>query len=223
MTNLTPVVPSDIVGDQVREIRKRLGLSVDELAERCSVAGAPELTANALYLVEGGRRDKEGRRRRRITVDELLVLAFALDVSPIALLLPPRRGDYPLTSGIQADAENVYLWLTGDRRQPTDDPDSATGAHGWAMQEADEARRALRRTLPWLPGMTPDDHIRYANNYLYLVAQLLTRLDDGPNADLRKERAREAFAQMPVPDEGLQMILAKWDKEDSARQRTRQE
>lgn len=82
---------SDIVGARVRDLRKRCRWNMDELAERCARAGRPELTANALYFLESGRR-KDGDRTRNITVDELLVLAdvFGLKVDD---LLPGSPDD----------------------------------------------------------------------------------------------------------------------------------
>ena len=65
---------SDFVGARVRELRKSHGWDVAELADRCARRGRPELTANALYSIESGRR-KDGERTRQITVDELVVLA----------------------------------------------------------------------------------------------------------------------------------------------------
>jgi transcriptional regulator with XRE-family HTH domain len=82
-----PDAPSDDVARQVRELRKRRGWSAARLAEQCAVAGAPQLTAEAIGNIERGRRDKQGRRRRHVTVDELLAFAEALGV-PAGMLLP---------------------------------------------------------------------------------------------------------------------------------------
>jgi transcriptional regulator with XRE-family HTH domain len=77
--------PSDVVGSRLRQLRKQRALSIEQVADLCAEAGAPELTANALYLIEGGRR-KSGRRTRKVTVDELLALGAAFNVSPLTLL-----------------------------------------------------------------------------------------------------------------------------------------
>jgi len=82
---------SDVVGDRVRARRKAYRWKVQKLAELCAQAGRPELTANALYLLEGGRH-KGGRRTRQITVDELVVLADVFGC-PVEDLLFPRRAD----------------------------------------------------------------------------------------------------------------------------------
>jgi hypothetical protein len=50
--------------------------------------GAPQLTASVIANIESGRRDKQGRRRRHVTVEDLVAFAFALETSPIVLLGP---------------------------------------------------------------------------------------------------------------------------------------
>lgn len=62
-------------------------MSVEDLAAQCAKAGSPELTANAIYAIENGRK-KGGVRTRHVTVDELLALGCALNVSPLILLFP---------------------------------------------------------------------------------------------------------------------------------------
>jgi transcriptional regulator with XRE-family HTH domain len=90
MTNkpgATEPTPSDVVGDRVRGIRRHRRQSVEELAKACADAGHPELTRDAIYAIESGRR-LEGRRRRTVSVDELLAFAEVLDVPVGALLYP---------------------------------------------------------------------------------------------------------------------------------------
>jgi len=79
---------SDFVGDRVRQLRKSHGWNMEELADRCVRAGRPELTANALWLLEGGRR-KDDERTRQVTVDELVALAGAFGRSTEDLLFAP--------------------------------------------------------------------------------------------------------------------------------------
>jgi transcriptional regulator with XRE-family HTH domain len=77
---------SDRVAERVRDLRRRGGwFSIKAFAARCAEVGPPYLTAAALMNLESGR-CKDGRRTRAITVDELVVLARALGVSPTDLL-----------------------------------------------------------------------------------------------------------------------------------------
>lgn len=88
---------SDVVAERIQQVRQKRGWTVKQLAEQCAAAGAPELTAHALYNIGNGRRDEQGNRRRFVTVDELLTLALVLEVAPVYLLVPTTPApDYPL-------------------------------------------------------------------------------------------------------------------------------
>lgn len=76
---------SDVVGERLRALRKSRRMSVEGLAAKCKENGSPELTANAIYSIENGRR-KGGVRTRHVTVEELPALATALNVAPRDLL-----------------------------------------------------------------------------------------------------------------------------------------
>lgn len=128
--DVAPVGASDTVGERLRLLRKQRGLSVEEMADRCAAAGAPELTANSLYTIENGRR-KGGERTRRVTVDELIALAYALGVSPLALLVPSAPSAYAVTPGcVFESAARLYDWIIGRMREsPGDNPETTRGRH----------------------------------------------------------------------------------------------
>jgi transcriptional regulator with XRE-family HTH domain len=75
---------SDLIAQRIRELRNARGMTVADLAARCEAAGMPKLTAQALYKLEG-QRNALDRPPRPVTVDELLVLARALGVTPAEL------------------------------------------------------------------------------------------------------------------------------------------
>jgi transcriptional regulator with XRE-family HTH domain len=77
---------SDVVANRVQQLRKRRGWSARRLAEACAATGSPQLTESVIANIESGRRDEHSRRRRDVTVDELIAFARALDVS-VGLLL----------------------------------------------------------------------------------------------------------------------------------------
>ncbi|WP_329400799.1 helix-turn-helix transcriptional regulator [Streptomyces melanogenes] len=107
--------PSDVIAEQVRRHRTRLGLNREQLAERCAELGAPELTYSALVDIENGRKTKEGKRRRHVTVDELLVLGLALAVPPLLLACPLDTAQ-PVPSVPAAEPQAPYTlwkWATG--------------------------------------------------------------------------------------------------------------
>src|SRR5688572_453697 len=71
---------SDVIAEHLKQLRRRRGYTVKDLAARCAELGAGELTGNVLTNIEV--------RRRDVSADELLVLALALDVAPTHLLSP---------------------------------------------------------------------------------------------------------------------------------------
>lgn len=105
--------PSDVVAERVRELRKRRGLTAQQLSDLCASAGAPELTAAALANIETGRR-KEGRRTRLITVDEALILAYVLDAPVPLLFLPLEAGQLDLTPEARMHPADVAAWFAGE-------------------------------------------------------------------------------------------------------------
>src|SRR5690242_9621967 len=116
--------PSDVVAARVRQVRKRRDLTTAQLAARCAELGAPDLTTQALYKLEG-QRDVASRRPRPVTVDELLALALALNVAPVHLLVPPDESEapYQITQTVTATSRFAARgWirgvvpLSGDRR-----------------------------------------------------------------------------------------------------------
>lgn len=117
---------SDVVAERVREVRRKQGLTAAQLAEFCARLGYPELTTQALSNIESGRRDKDGRRRRYVTVDELIGLARALEVAPVYLLIPPLPSpDNPLpgdAAEISALARVWQAFIKGERPLPGMDP-----------------------------------------------------------------------------------------------------
>jgi transcriptional regulator with XRE-family HTH domain len=103
---------SDVVAARVREVRGKRGMTVAELAARCAELGVPELTAQALYKLEQRRQGK--LRPRPVTVDELLVLALALDIAPVHLLAGlDDQAPYPATPSVSVRAVVARRWMRG--------------------------------------------------------------------------------------------------------------
>src|SRR5260370_36781588 len=106
--------PSDVVAARVREVRGKRGLTVAQLAERCAAIGAPQITVQAIYKIEG-QRESATRPPRQVTVDELLALAAALNVAPASLLVHPDDIEpYSVTGAVIRVAPEVRQWIRGE-------------------------------------------------------------------------------------------------------------
>jgi transcriptional regulator with XRE-family HTH domain len=103
-----------MVAARVREVRIKRGLTAAQLAERCAELGAPKITVQSVYKIEG-QRQSAARPPRQVTVDELLVLAAALNVAPVHLLVPPDDGDapYQVTATVSESRFRVRSWIRG--------------------------------------------------------------------------------------------------------------
>ncbi|MGW0484542.1 hypothetical protein [Nonomuraea sp. NPDC003214] len=117
------------VAANIRHHRRRQGLSVQGLADRCTAHGYPLERGNLAKLESG--------HRASITVPELLVIAHALATPPLLLLAPiGRTGEaVEILPGVEAAPQDAVWWLDGTAPLPDDPPD-----HG-------DAARAELRTL----------------------------------------------------------------------------
>jgi transcriptional regulator with XRE-family HTH domain len=79
---------SDLAGRRIREARKRRKWTVRDLADHCAKAGAGHITATVITNLETRR-----RATREITVDELLAIAYVLEVPPVLLMSPVSQGE----------------------------------------------------------------------------------------------------------------------------------
>ncbi len=109
---------SDLAATQIQEARQRRGWSAKRLAARCAAVGAGTLTAAVLANIETGRRDRDGRRRREITIDELAGIALALGVSPVDLLNPSDASTtVHVTTYVATSPAGAASWLKGEGAQ----------------------------------------------------------------------------------------------------------
>ncbi len=98
---------SDIAARRIREARTRKGWRVKDLAERCAKAGAGNITAAVITNLETRRRPG-----REITADELLVLAWVLEVPPVQLLSPLGDEALLVVPGEEKGTPDAMAWLT---------------------------------------------------------------------------------------------------------------
>ncbi|MFZ2242120.1 MAG: helix-turn-helix transcriptional regulator [Gordonia amarae] len=104
--------PTQVVALNLKRLRAERGLSVRALSERTrEVSEGRGMTANAVSEVENG--------QRRVDVDDLIYLSLALDVAPVALLMPTSRGSGDGGGAVELIIEgdpmyelDVWAWLT---------------------------------------------------------------------------------------------------------------
>ena len=174
-------LPSDVVAERFRDERRRQGLSTRSVAERCAELGAPQLTAPVLMNIENGRRDESGRRRRDVSVDELLTLAYALEISPLALLLGPDDEAYAVTPELLTTAARVFEWLVGERLPPLPGPDAKD-----TVTDEDRARAWLL-LVQALPYVQSEVSARWpVRNELERLREYRDQLDYGRAGDLER-------------------------------------
>ena len=115
---VTSLKPSDLAGTRVREARDRRRWTARQLAEHCADAGAPELTASVIANIETGRKDASGQRRRDVTIDELLSLAYVLEVPPVALLAPGEGERILITAKAEMGIAVALAFFSGRAPAP---------------------------------------------------------------------------------------------------------
>lgn len=106
--------PTDRLAQRVKEVRERRGLTAQQLAEAMQAHGIPWQRTTVVKL--------ENRTRESVTVNELVTLAYVLDVAPVHLLVDPDSNEpYPVTTLVSAPAPAVRSWIRGFK--PLDDTD----------------------------------------------------------------------------------------------------
>lgn len=135
---------SQRVAKNVMEWRKARQLQQKDLSAKLREIGRPMLST-VISKIERG--------ERRIDVDDLMALAVALDVSPLALLLPTRgKATDPcaLTDSLTAPAADVWLMADGEVPLHLSEDDPA----GHLVRYETDSRPPYARTIR-LGGSSP--------------------------------------------------------------------
>ncbi|EXG80013.1 hypothetical protein [Cryptosporangium arvum] len=195
---------SDVVAEQVNRARKRHGWNRGELAKRCRKLGAPQLTEAAITNIETGRRDADGRRRREVTVDELVIFGRALGVPPVLLAFPvgsqPTVEAFP---GVEAPTWGAARWFTGEAPWGAwpDESGKRTAASEQDFQDYNQGatpidlyRRHVAHYLSWAAASAEERGIQRAERP--------TRLgEEGTIRAIRKTMRQFGLTAPDVPEE----------------------
>lgn len=139
----TPLGPAgEELRRNIKRIREGQRLTFVELSERLGSIGRP-------IPVLGLRRIERGERR--VDVDDLLALAYALGVPPVDLLVPGElrtQDPYDLTPEVSTLAGPARAWIRGDAFLPDHlgDPDDPFGIPTPTAWQADPSA-----VIRWMP------------------------------------------------------------------------
>ena len=115
-----------VIAGRVVALRQARGASQQDLADRLTEIGYPKLHRTALSKLE--------KCAQRITVEDLLALAVALDVAPVVLLTPQEGEALDVVPTITPlEAADANPWLKGWEPIPGSDIESRSryaGARG---------------------------------------------------------------------------------------------
>lgn len=152
------------MSDNVAAIRSDRRLSLRDLSDRLAELGRPAL-ATALSKIEQG--------ARRVDVDDLVVLALALDVTPNRLLLTARADDerIDLAANASSTTRMAWRWATGEERPAGLPWGGETSRH----LDLDRARRFRAENRPHDP---PDDTpLEEVEEHQDVLADVLATVD----------------------------------------------
>lgn len=181
---MTTLSASDIAALRIREARTKRGWRVKDLAEHCRKAGAAKLTAAVITNLETRRRPG-----REISLEEVLALAWVLEVPPVHLMTP-------------LSGDEVLEVVPGEEMGPLEAP-------GW-LADDEAVLGPVRSAASGYPGHT-EPALRHKNSPLTLIRQVAATADIIrfrqrvlQNAELRGERSDsrlysdETFAMLGV-------------------------
>lgn len=105
--------PIDVFASRLRTIRDKRGLSARQLAEAVTRLGVPWDRSGIAKL--------ETRTRRNVTIEDLFAFSLALNVAPLALLVPDDdAAEVVVAPGeseegrVTAAGEQLGKWIAGD-------------------------------------------------------------------------------------------------------------
>ncbi|MGW3365966.1 hypothetical protein ACWDOR_23835 [Streptosporangium canum] len=131
--------PGEVLRRNIKHIRESQRITFVELADRLASIGRP-------IPVLGLRRIERGERR--IDVDDLLAIAYALGAAPVDLLIPGNEKDttpYSITPGLPSTVGTARRWIRGEAGSSPGEPNTLFGipAPPWSTQP--------NEAMAWMP------------------------------------------------------------------------
>lgn len=105
----------ETLGANIARIRGLRGMTVRDLSTRLQQLGL-RLSPSGVSEIEA---TPQKKARRKVSVDELLIIAIALNASVIDLLMPADGSDLAVADGVlPVDARHQEQWLRGETVWP---------------------------------------------------------------------------------------------------------
>lgn len=128
--------PSEVLPGELRALRRHRGWTQQELADQLEELGASIDRSTVAKIESGG---------RRLTIDEVFLFAAALEVSPLALLLPRREEVIAVAPKLNASSTDVLQWARGVHPLGLTDPAEAGAYRLFYEARPDYEAAAIRR------------------------------------------------------------------------------
>ncbi|MDP9427843.1 MAG: helix-turn-helix transcriptional regulator [Actinomycetota bacterium] len=203
--------PERLVATQLKAIRKRRGLSQEALADSLAVLGVVK-HQTVIAKIEA--------RARGVAVDELVALAVALNVTPLALLLPDSDspGDMvEITPRGSARADQVWAWARGDRPLSLYDSRIVGPLQGLPQLSAEAEREQYVAELPQTERrLRAHPIVQQATQVLAGVRRLALELPDGmapSSIELELQRVRHAVQRLAAELDAVEVEFKAWRAE----------
>jgi transcriptional regulator with XRE-family HTH domain len=203
--------PERLIATQLRALRKRRGLSQEGLAARLALLG---LVKHQTVIA------KIEARARGVAVDELVALAVALNVTPLALMLPgsDSPGDMvDITPRGSAPANQVWAWARGDGPLSLHDSSNIGPLQGLAELGAEAMQEQYAAELPQTERrLRAHPLVQQATQVLSAVRRLALELPDGvaPSLiELELQRARHAVSRLAAELDAAELEYKAWRAE----------
>ncbi|MFD8739391.1 helix-turn-helix domain-containing protein [Streptomyces sp. NPDC059618] len=201
------------VAANLQRMRQFRGYTMQQLRDKMEQLGRP-LPATAVIKTEQG--------DRRVDVDDLVAFALALNVSPLALLLPPEWSDRQihLTPELAVRARTAWQW--GEGRAPAND--WATGALTITAEgdaEWDDEQKFFEDREAYVALTHPPERRRSAqhsaNNAAEEVSTMVARLvraADGSNKSAVERQLRITKNRLAQLQNEIEQIELELDPHD---------
>lgn len=112
-------MPDQVIGHRVRQLRGRKSWTAQQLADAMKAVGLSEWSRVAVTKLENW-----PKYRRSVSVEELLALAYVLDVAPVNLVVPVDAGAdneldlYQVTPDDAFSSWAIREWIRGRKPLP---------------------------------------------------------------------------------------------------------